>query len=182
MLKETVKTLFRFLIWAAYASYKIEGVNALLLLMPAKLIVPTLRKYGAVIGDGTVIHSPLIIHNAGTDYRNLTIGSHSYFGRAVFLDLKDKISIQDNVTVSMRVTLLTHTDAGDSDVKTALPVSQAPVRIDSGSYVGASATILQGVHMHEGSAVGAGSVVLHDVPAKTIVAGNPAKTIKTLDA
>ncbi len=179
-MKSLISFFFRLLTGAAYCGYKIEGVNALLLVMPAKLIVPTLRKYGASIADDVIIHSPLIIHNAGNDYSKLSVGRSSYFGRGVFLDLKDKISIGERVTVSMRVTLLTHTDVGDSSLKTEIPPSHGPVTVGNDAYLGAQATVLQNVRIGEQALVGAGSVVLHDVPAKTIAAGNPAKEIRKI--
>ena len=178
MTKNLVIFFFRCLIFVAYQGYKIEGINALLLVMPAKLIVPTLRKYGAVIGENVIIHSPLIIHNAGENYSNLNLGNHVYFGRAVFLDLKDKIIIHDRVTISMRATLLTHTDVGESGLKKSLPLSQAPLTVKNDAYLGANVTILQGAHIGAAAVVGAGSVVLHSVPDQTVVAGNPAHVIK----
>ena len=47
--------------------------------------------------------------------------------------------------------------------------------------IGANATILPGVEIGEGALVGAGSVVVHDVPAGAVVAGNPARVIKQVD-
>ena len=180
MLKQTVIYFFRCLIAVAYWSYRIEGVNALLLIMPAKLIVPTLRRFGATIGENAIIHSPLIIHNAGENYRNLILGNGCYLGRDILLDLKDKIHIGDRVTLSMRVTLITHTDAGESDAKKVIRPSHTPISIDAGSYLGANVTVLQGVHIGNGSIVGAASVVLHDVSPRTVAAGNPAKEIKRI--
>lgn len=46
-------------------------------------------------------------------------------------------------------------------------------------FIGANSLILKGVHIGARSIVGAGSVVTKDVPSDTIVAGNPAKIIKT---
>ena len=176
-MKTLAQWLFRCLITAARLSYGVEGINALLLFMPSKLIVPTLRKYGAIIGEGVVIHSPLIIHNANPDYRNLVIGEHCYLGRAVFLDLKEKIILGERVTVSMRVTFITHTDAGESKISKLLPPSSAEIRIDSDAYIGASATILQGIKIGEKAIVGAASLVRKDVAANGVVAGNPAQSI-----
>ena len=181
MFKKIVYCFFRFLIAVAYWSYRIEGVNALFLIMPAKLIVPTLRRFGAVIGENALIHSPLVIHNAGENYGNLTLGNDCYLGRDILLDLKDKIHIGDRVTLSMRVTLITHTDVGESDAKKVITPSHAPLSIDVGAYLGANVTVLQGVRIGSGSVVGAGCVVLHDVPPRTIAAGNPAKEIKRID-
>ncbi len=53
----------------------------------------------------------------------------------------------------------------------------APVSIGARVYVGAGAIILPGVSIGDGAIVGAGSVVRHDVPAETMVAGNPARII-----
>jgi len=47
--------------------------------------------------------------------------------------------------------------------------------------VGSGATILAGVTIGEGAIVGAGSVVTKDVPPRTVVAGNPARVLRTLD-
>ncbi len=171
---------FKLLIRITYLGYRIEGVNALLLIMPAKLIGPTLRQYGAQIGENTVLHSPLIIHNAGESYRNLIIGAHCYLGRAVLLDLKEKIILGDRVTLSMKVTLITHTDAGESRISKIIPPSAKPVRVDADAYLGANVTVLEGVKIDEGAVIGAGSIVRHDVPAFTVAAGNPCREIRKL--
>ena len=47
--------------------------------------------------------------------------------------------------------------------------------------MGSGATILAGVTIGEGAIVGAGSVVTKDVPPRTVVAGNPARVLRTLD-
>ena len=55
-----------------------------------------------------------------------------------------------------------------------------PVRICKNAWVGAGATILPGVTVGENAVVAAAAVVTKDVPANTIVAGNPAKIIRTI--
>jgi acetyltransferase-like isoleucine patch superfamily enzyme len=52
-----------------------------------------------------------------------------------------------------------------------------PVEIGNNVWVGTGATVLPGVRVEDGAVVGAGSVVTHQVPARTVVAGNPAKVI-----
>jgi len=181
MIRSLVRFVFQCIVWVAYRAYKAEGINALLLLMPAKLIVPTLRKYGAQIGERVEIHSPLIIHNAsaepGKHYAHLRIGDDCYFGRDVFFDLKDEIRVENRVTVSMRVTLITHTDVGKSPVADKMPPTHAPVILRRGAYIGAGATILQGVVVGEEVVIGAGAVVRTDVKAGTTVCGVPARVI-----
>ena len=55
------------------------------------------------------------------------------------------------------------------------------VRIQKNAWIGAGATILPGVTIGENAIVGAGSVVTRDVLPNTVVAGNPARVIQTLD-
>jgi acetyltransferase-like isoleucine patch superfamily enzyme len=54
----------------------------------------------------------------------------------------------------------------------------APIRIGRGVFVGARSIVLKGVTIGDGAVVGAGSVVTSDVPAHTLVAGNPAKELR----
>jgi acetyltransferase-like isoleucine patch superfamily enzyme len=59
-------------------------------------------------------------------------------------------------------------------------VEARPVRIEAKVWIGFESCILPGVTIGEGSIVGARSVVVTDVPPFTIVAGNPARTVRTL--
>ena len=180
--KKLFQYFLRALVWIAHKLYGIEGINALLILMPAKLIAPTLRKHGASIGANVEIHSPLIIHNAKDGYRNLVIGDNCYFGREVFFDLADRITIDDNVTISMRVSILTHLDVGKSPLaERHLVAKRSPVHLKRGSYVGAGAMILHGVTVGEEAAVGAMSLVKRDVPSRTLVGGVPITVIRKFD-
>lgn len=64
------------------------------------------------------------------------------------------------------------------DVYTGIP--NAPVIIKNSVWIGVNSVILKGVTIGEGAIVGAGSVVTKDVPAWTIVGGNPAKVIREI--
>lgn len=154
--------------------------------MPTQVIAPTLRANGAAIGQRVRFRSPLVIHNSDSvrrrHYEKLTIGDDCYFGRELFLDLQDRIVIEDQVTISHRVMILTHTDAGTSPLRDEfIATTQAPVIIRRGAYIGANVTILQGVEIGESSVVGAGAVVTRSVPPASVVAGVPAKTVRTLN-
>ena len=169
----------------AAAIYGGEGINVPLMFMPTQAIGPTLRAFGARIGANVRFRSPVVIHNSrperGRYYENLQVGDDCYLGRELFLDLQDQIVIEDQVTISHRVMILTHTDAGQSPLKDQyIPTSQAPVIIRRGAYIGANVTILEGVEIGEASIVGAGAVVTRSVPAATVVAGVPARFIKNL--
>jgi len=178
---------FLFRSWArvAAAIYGGEGVNVPLMFMPTQAISPTLRAFGARIGVDVRFRSPVVIHNScaerGHYYDNLQVGDHCYLGREFFLDLQDQIVIEDHVTISHRVMILTHTDAGASPLRDQyIPASQSPVVIRRGAYIGANVTILEGVEIGESSIVGAGAVVTRSVPPATVVAGVPARFIKNL--
>ena len=58
------------------------------------------------------------------------------------------------------------------------PHNSQPIKIGNDVWVGANVTILKGVNISDGAIIGAGSVVIKDIPAFAIVAGNPAKIIK----
>jgi acetyltransferase-like isoleucine patch superfamily enzyme len=59
--------------------------------------------------------------------------------------------------------------------------SSAPVRVGNNVWIGDSAIVCKGVTIEDNSIIGAGSVVRKDIPANSIVAGNPAKVIRELD-
>src|SRR2546430_598515 len=95
-----LRGLFGMWTWGSALLYGGEGVNIPLMFMPTQLIATTLRRYGAQIGEHVRFRSPLVIHNSDTDssayYENLTVGRDCYFGRELFLDLEDRIVIEDN--------------------------------------------------------------------------------------
>jgi maltose O-acetyltransferase len=181
VLKPLFKLVFQGIIWLAHKGLGIEGVNILLLVAPSSFVVPILRRYGAVIGEGAEILAPLIIHNAEGGYHNLVVGNDCYFGRMVFLDLKDRIVVGNRVTISMRATLVTHIDVGASKVKKFIPTQQGRIEIEDDAYLGASASVFHGVRIAGGAVVGAGSIVRHDVPSGCMVAGNPARETKRFE-
>jgi acetyltransferase-like isoleucine patch superfamily enzyme len=178
--------IYRALVSLAAALYQAEGINIPLKIMPTRLIAPTLQRYGAQIGNDVRFQAPLTIHNAAIKpepfYHHLTVGSHCFLGRELFLDLQDKIIMEDYVTISHRVMILTHTDVGQSPLKEGpFPPSQASVTIGAGAYIGAGTIILPGVRIGHRAAVGAGAVVTRDVASGTVVAGVPARLIRKLD-
>ncbi|MCZ7557095.1 MAG: acyltransferase [Bacteroidia bacterium] len=93
-------------------------------------------------------------------------------------DLQAPLCIEDNATLSHRVMLVTHTDAGESPLSsTKIPPTSGSVCIAAGAYLGVNVTVLQGVTIGKRAIVGAASLVRRDVAAETIVAGVPAKEL-----
>ncbi len=115
----------------------------------------------------------------------ISIGRHVFIGLDSYLDCQfpELIEIQDDVTISFRVTVVVHDDARRMDrvAPGAGNGTVAPVRLLKGCYLGAGAMVLSGVTVGEGAVVGAGAVVTRDVPAGTLVVGVPARVLRTLD-
>jgi acetyltransferase-like isoleucine patch superfamily enzyme len=106
--------------------------------------------------------------------RNLSIGKHSVINQRCRLDNRGGIVIGDEVSISPEVHILT----ADHDVYTTdFRGREKPVRIEDHVFIGSRATVLPGVTLGRGCAVGAGSIVTKDVPPYCVVAGNPAKQI-----
>jgi acetyltransferase-like isoleucine patch superfamily enzyme len=97
----------------------------------------------------------------------------------------ERISIGDNVVVGANTTI-TDTDFHplDPEQRRLRPNegTGAPILIEDEVFIGMHCLILKGVTVGRGSVVGAGSVVTRDVPPGSIVAGNPARVIGTLQS
>jgi len=115
--------------------------------------------------------------------RGLDVGDECFVGDECLFDLAEGICLEDQVTLAERVLILTHTNVGyhDHPLQARFPASAAPVVIERGSFVGAQVVVLPGVRVGSGSFVAAGSVVTRDVPARTLVAGVPARPVRPLE-
>ncbi len=148
----------------------IEGI-ALELRASPNAHVEILREFGATVGKDVSIHGPLHIVNADGDFRNLRIGDRAHLGTDVLIDLADVVTIESEATLSMRCNLITHIDVGPGPLKERHPRQQAPVRIESGAYLGLGATVLHGVTVGARATIGAHALVDRDVAAgATLVA------------
>ena len=88
------------------------------------------------------------------------------------------INIGDNVLIGPKVTLVSESHPIDPLQRRSL--IGKPIVIKNNAWIGASATILPGITVGENSIVAAGSIVTKNVPDNTIVAGNPAKYLKSI--
>ena len=132
--------------------------------------------YGCRIGDHTKIGPFVEVQRNAMVGRNCKIQSHSF--------ICEGVTIEDEVFVGHGVMFINDrypratTDAGALQAESDWTVVHTTVR--KGASIGSNATILCGVTVGEGAIVGAGSVVTKDVPARTVVAGNPAKVIRRI--
>jgi len=85
------------------------------------------------------------------------------------------IHVGENTLIASRVTIMSHDHCKRVDGQPLL----ADVYIGKNCFIAVGATIVPGVKIGDEVIVGAGAVVTKDVPSNTIVAGNPAKVIKT---
>lgn len=112
--------------------------------------------------------------------RGMKVGRNLNRQQGCFLDPTHcfLIEIGDDVTMSIRVTVLTH----DASTKKATGYTKlGAVKIGNRVFVGANATILPGVTIGDDAVIGAGSVVTRDVPSGMVVAGVPARVICTVE-
>jgi acetyltransferase-like isoleucine patch superfamily enzyme len=165
------------------ARHRLQGIEAVNADLAGRTInvAGVLAAFGARIAGEGVLHGPLLMHNASPDYRNLWIGSNVHLGRGVILDLTANLQIQSEATVSMGVTILTHTSVGDRPLRDELPDQSLPTIVGRGAYVGANATILAGCDIGDRGIVAAGAVVTRPVPPGAKVGGVPAHELRAPD-
>ncbi|MFT2008716.1 DapH/DapD/GlmU-related protein [Pontibacter sp. 13R65] len=127
------------------------------------------------IDASTAVFPPLYI-NYG---KNTKIGKNVFinFG-CTFLDL-GSITIEDYVMLAPGVKLLSESHPLSSENRQSLVAK--PIHIKRNAWIGANATILQGVTVGENAVVAAGAVVSKDVPDNAVVGGIPAKLIRAIE-
>lgn len=141
------------------------------------------------IGNDCIVHARI---DFDSTKGVVTIGSRTYIGTSHIV-CHTKVDIGDDVIISWGVTIVDHdshslyASARHDDVllwgkgrKSWAGVKINPVVIRDRSWIGFGATILKGVTVGEGAVIGAKSVVTRDVPPNCVVAGNPARVIRSL--
>lgn len=142
--------------------------NALLykvgLRMPyRKIRIWSIRKMGYSVGQDVYLPADLVIaHNLVYNRGNLAIG--------------------DRVSIAPGVILILSSHSNFSDVSHAVSQRENFITIGDEAWIGAASVILNGITIGAHSVVGAGSVVTRDVPPHSVVAGNPAKVIRTMES
>jgi len=134
--------------------------------------------YGCEIGDNVKIGAFVEIQKNATVGKNCKVSSHSFICEGVI--------IEDNVFIGHSVTFINDSyprataDGGQLQSEKDWKVEQTLVK--KGASIGSGTTVLSKVVIGENAIVGAGSVVTKDVPANSIVAGNPAKLLRYITA
>ena len=132
--------------------------------------------YGCEVGDDTKVGTFVEIKKGAKVGKRCKISSHSFICEGVTIE--DDVFIGHNVTFINDPYPRATNDAGD--LQTEADWHCETTLIKKRASIGSSATLLCGVTVGENSIIGAGSVVTKDVPANTIVAGNPARVIREI--
>ena len=112
----------------------------------------------------------------------VNIGNKVYFNRGCHIISLEALTIGDYSIFGEKVSI--HDENHDIEDNAPLPDSRmitAPVIIGTNVWVGAKATILQGVTIGDNAVIGANAVVTRDVPPNSIALGIPARVIRTID-
>lgn len=132
--------------------------------------------YGCQVGDETKIGAFVEIQKNASVGRRCKISSHTF--------ICEGVTIEDNVFVGHGVTFINDSfpraTTSDGELQTESDWGVERTVIKRGASIGSGATILSKVVIGENAIVGAGSVVTRDVPPNTIVAGNPAKVLRSI--
>lgn len=130
-----------------------------------------LRLFGADIGPGVHIYPSATVYFPW----KLSIGAYSAVGEHAILYNLGPITLGSQVTISQHA----HLCAGTHDhTDPTMPLLKPPIVVEDQAWVCAEAFIGPGVTVGEGAIVGARAVAVKQVPAWTIVAGNPAAVIR----
>jgi UDP-2-acetamido-3-amino-2,3-dideoxy-glucuronate N-acetyltransferase len=134
--------------------------------------------YGCEIGDDSRIGTFVEIQKGARIGKRVKVSSHSF--------ICEGVTIEDNVFIGHGVMFIndrypraTNEDGSSQSEANWVCV---PTLVKQGASIGSNATILCGVTIGENAIIGAGSVVTHDVPPNTIVAGVPAHPLRQLHA
>jgi len=132
--------------------------------------------YGCEIGDDVKIGTFVEIQKGVKIGNRCKISSHTFVCEGVTLE--DEVFVGHNVTfINDRYPRAT---TRDGQLQTEADWNCAPTLVKRGASIGSSATLLCGITVGERAIVGAGSVVTKDVPAHSVVVGNPARVLKVL--
>jgi acetyltransferase-like isoleucine patch superfamily enzyme len=117
----------------------------------------------------------------------IIIGNNFYMGTHSNILIIDRLIIGDNVTLASRVTIIDHDHGRLDESDIYVPVmkrnlsSKGPIYISDNVWIGEGAVVLGGITIGNNSVIAANAVVTKNVPPNTIVAGVPAKAIRTIN-
>lgn len=134
--------------------------------------------YGCEIGDESKIGTFVEIQKGARIGKRVKISSHTF--------ICEGVTIEDEVFIGHGVMFINdkypRSTTPNGNLQTESDWTLIPTLVKRRASIGSNATILCGITIGEGAIVGAGSVVTKDVPPFTIVAGNPARILRKINA
>ena len=129
------------------------------------------------VGDNVCIYEDCYIRNVN----NISIGENVSIWPMCYIECSGGISIGNNVAIAHGVTIMSEEHIYS---RTDIPIKDQGLRfrkvtIGNDVWIGAHSVILAGVNIGDGAIIGAGAVVTNDVMSNTVVAGIPARLIKS---
>ena len=159
-------------------------VSPLLALLPHacfnRLRTLIYRAVGIKIGPRSLALGTLTLTGYGRLWERLRIGSGCIVNAPFYADLGAEVVIGDEVSIGHHAVFITTDHEVGGPARRCAASKTASIVIEDGCWIGARATILPGVRIGRGSIVSAGSVVGADVAPNKVVAGAPARPIKSL--
>ena len=131
--------------------------------------------YGCKIGDHTKVGTFVEIQKGATIGAHCKISSHTFICEGITLE--DRVFIGHGVMFIND--LYPRSTNADGSLQTEQDWHCITTHVEEGASIGSNATILCGVRIGRNAIIGAGAVVTKDVPPETIVAGNPARVIRS---
>ena len=152
--------------------------------------LPYVRGAGVLrFGDRVNLSGRSCFYFVGVEGRSprISVGSDTFIGNGCTLSAADEIRIGDHVLLAAGVRVHDNDghplDAARRRAAERIRADEvAPVRIGDNVWIGACALILKGVSIGDDAVIGSYAVVTRDVPAGTVVAGNPARVVREADA
>ena len=133
--------------------------------------------YGCESGDESKIGAFVEVQKNASVGKRCKISSHTF--------ICEGVTIEDNVFIGHGVMFINDSypraTAADGNLQTEADWKVERTVVKQGASIGSGATILSNISIGENAIVGAGSVVTKDVPASSIVVGNPAKVLRHID-
>ena len=129
------------------------------------------------IGQNSFIESPF----------HCAYGQNTYIGDHVFMNVFcaildcNEVRIGDHVMIGPAVQIYTAAHHLQAEPRNRGMEVAKPIVIEDNVWIGGGAILLPGMSIGRNAVVGAGAVVTRDVPANTVVAGNPARVIRVID-
>lgn len=160
-------------------------LNELVKEIPYSVFVPIgnnvirerILKYARKLGYQT----PSYIHPSCQVHSTVTMGESVYILPSS--NVMPYTKIEDNVMISMGVNIAHHTHLGSSSFYSQGSNVGASITICTGAFIGIASTIMTGIkRIGQNALIGAGTVIIKDVPDNAVMVGNPGKIIKYVNS